>query len=165
MKKVLQLLRLRQINNGVFVKLNKATLQMLQIAQPYITYGYPSLKTVRDLIYKRGFVKVRIVSSTMINLKLIKIKNLQHSGRRIPITDNFQIERKLRKGYNIQCVEDMVNQIYTCGRVFKQVNNFLWPFKLNTPTGGWNKKSNHFVEGGSFGNREDQINALVQRMN
>jgi 60S ribosomal protein uL30 len=57
-KKVLQLLRLRQINNAAFVKLNKATLNMLRIAQPYITYGYPTLKTVRDLIYKRGFVKV-----------------------------------------------------------------------------------------------------------
>lgn len=58
-KKVLQLLRLRQINNATFVKLNKATLNMLRIAQPYITYGYPSLKTVRDLLYKRGFVKVK----------------------------------------------------------------------------------------------------------
>lgn len=57
-KKVLQLLRLRQIGNATFVKLNKATLNMLRIAQPYITYGYPSLKTIRDLLYKRGFVKV-----------------------------------------------------------------------------------------------------------
>ena len=31
-RKVLQLFRLRQINNGVFVKLNKATLNMLRIA-------------------------------------------------------------------------------------------------------------------------------------
>lgn len=117
---------------------------MLRIAQPYITYGYPTLKTVRDLLYKRGFVK--------------------HGGRRIPITDNFVIERKLKKGYNVQCVEDMVYQLYTCGRVFKQVNNFIWPFKLNTPTGGWRKKNNHYVEGGDFGNREDKINELVQRM-
>ena len=90
--------------------------------------------------------------------------SLQHGGRRIPITDNFVIERKLRHGYNIQCVEDMVYQLYTVGRVFKQVNNFLWPFKLNTPTGGWRKKSNHYVDGGDFGNREDKINELLQRM-
>jgi len=143
-KKVLQLLRLRQINNATFVKLNKATLNMLRIAQPYITYGYPSLKTIRSLLYKRGFVK--------------------HGGRRIPITDNFVIERKLRHGYNVQCVEDMVYQLYTVGRVFKQVNNFLWPFKLNTPTGGWRKKNNHYVDGGDFGNREDKINELIGRM-
>jgi ribosomal protein L30/L7E len=35
-KKVLRLLRLRQIGNGTFVKLNKASLNMLRIAQPYI---------------------------------------------------------------------------------------------------------------------------------
>ena len=30
-KKVFQLFRLRQINNGVFIKLNKATINMLRI--------------------------------------------------------------------------------------------------------------------------------------
>lgn len=45
-RKVLQLLRLRQINNGVFVKLNKATINMLRIAEPFIAYGYPNLKVI-----------------------------------------------------------------------------------------------------------------------
>merc|ERR1712136_713511 len=57
-KKCLQLMRLRQINNGVFIKMNKATQNMLRIVEPYITYGCPNLKAVRDPIYKRGFVKV-----------------------------------------------------------------------------------------------------------
>lgn len=57
-RKVLQLFRLRQINNGVFIKLNKATINMLRIAEPYITWGYPNLKSVRELVYKRGYVKV-----------------------------------------------------------------------------------------------------------
>merc|ERR1712037_835537 len=43
---------------------------------------------------------------------------------------------------------------------FKYASNFLWPFKLNTPSGGWRKKVNHFVEGGDFGCREDKINEL-----
>ncbi|KAG4078546.1 hypothetical protein HA402_009258 [Bradysia odoriphaga] len=42
--KICQLFRLRQINNGVFDKLNKATINMLRIAEPYITWGYPNLK-------------------------------------------------------------------------------------------------------------------------
>ncbi|MCP5809833.1 uL30 family ribosomal protein, partial [Klebsiella pneumoniae] len=46
-RKVLQLFRLRQINNGVFVRLNKATVNMLRIAEPYIAWGYPNLKSVR----------------------------------------------------------------------------------------------------------------------
>merc|ERR1711874_867763 len=57
-RKVLQLLRLRQINNGVFIKINKATVNMLRLVEPYIAWGYPSLKTVRELIYKRGHAKI-----------------------------------------------------------------------------------------------------------
>ena len=143
-RKVLQLFRLRQINNGAFIKLNKATINMLRIAEPYITWGYPNLKSVRELIYKRGFVK--------------------HQRQRIPITDNFVIERKMRKAHNIQCVEDMVHEIFTVGPHFKYASNFLWPFKLNTPTGGWRKRANHYVEGGDFGNREDKINKLLRKM-
>ena len=30
---------------------------------------------------------------------------------------------------------------------------------------GMKKKTNHFVEGGDAGNREDQINRLIRRMN
>merc|ERR1711959_731368 len=42
-RKVLQLFRLLQINNGVFSRMNKATLNMLKVVEPYIAYGYPSL--------------------------------------------------------------------------------------------------------------------------
>lgn len=38
-RKILQLLRLLQINNGVFVKVTKATQQMLRLVEPYIAYG------------------------------------------------------------------------------------------------------------------------------
>jgi len=142
-KKVLQLLRLRQINNGVFIKLNKATINMLRICEPYVAWGTPNLKSVRELIYKRGFVKV--------------------AGQRIPIESNETIEAHLGKK-DIICVEDLIHEIYTVGPNFKYASNFLWPFKLNNPTGGWRKKTNHFVEGGDFGNREDMINRLLRRM-
>jgi large subunit ribosomal protein L7e len=39
-RKILQLLRLRQIFNGVFMKVNKATINMLRRVEPYVTYGY-----------------------------------------------------------------------------------------------------------------------------
>lgn len=89
---------------------------------------------------------------------------MQHKGQRVPITDNFTIERKLKKRASVQCVEDVVHELYTVGPNFKYVSNFLWPFKLNTPTGGWRKKNNHYVEGGDFGNRENKINVLLRRM-
>jgi large subunit ribosomal protein L7e len=143
-KKILQLFRLRQINNAVFVKLNGATLNMLRLVEPYIAFGTPNLKTVRELIYKRGFAKI--------------------NGQRIPITDNILIEKKLKK-YNVICVEDIIHEIITVGPHFKEVNKFLWPFKLSCPRGGFSNKKTHFQEGGDAGNRETKINALVQRMN
>jgi len=42
-KKILQLLRVRQINNGVFVKINKASMNMLRLVTPYIAFGYACL--------------------------------------------------------------------------------------------------------------------------
>lgn len=38
--RILRLLRLRQLHNGVFVRLNKASINLLRRVEPYITYGY-----------------------------------------------------------------------------------------------------------------------------
>ena len=83
-RKILQLLRLLQINNGVFVKITKATNEMLKIVEPYIAYGNPNIKSVRDLIYKRGYGKI--------------------NKQRIPLTDNQIIEENLGK-FGIICME------------------------------------------------------------
>jgi len=144
-RKILQLLRLLQINNGVFVKVTKATEQMLRLVEPYIAYGEPNLKSVRELIYKRGYGKV--------------------DKQRIPLTNNGVIEAALGK-YDILSVEDLVHEIYAAGPNFKQASNFLWPFKLSNPTGGWRtRKFKHYVQGGDFGNREENINKLIRQMN
>jgi large subunit ribosomal protein L7e len=142
-KKILQLLRLRQINNGVFMRVNKATIMMLRQVEPYITYGYPNLKSVREIIYKRGYGKVK--------------KN------RIPLTDNEVIETALgEKG--IICMEDLIHEIFTVGPAFKEANNFLWPFKLSSPLGGMTKKRLHYIEGGEAGNRAEAINAYIKKV-
>jgi large subunit ribosomal protein L7e len=144
-RKILQLLRLLQINTGVFVRVTKATQQMLRLVEPYVTYGEPNLKTVRELIYKRGYGKI--------------------NRQRIPLSTNSVIENTLGK-YDVLSVEDLVHEIFTVGPNFKQVSNFLWPFKLSNPTGGWRtRKFKHYVEGGDFGNREANINKLVRQMN
>ncbi|XP_065878857.1 large ribosomal subunit protein uL30w [Euphorbia lathyris] len=143
-RKILQLLRLRQIFNGVFLKVSKATVNMLQRVEPYVTYGYPNLKSVRELIYKRGFGKV--------------------TQQRIALTDNSIVEQVLGK-HGIICVEDLIHEIMTVGPHFKEANNFLWPFQLSAPLGGLKRKRNHYVEGGDAGNREDYINELIRRMN
>lgn len=145
-RKIMQLLRLRQINNGAFIKLNKASLQMLQLIKPYIAWGYPNLKSVRELVYKRGYGKV--------------------NKQRIALTENSLIEESLSastKG-SIVCVEDLIHEIVTVGPYFKEANNFLWPFKLSSAKGGMENKLKHFAEGGQAGNRERYINNLVATM-
>uniref|UniRef100_A0A2R8ZIC6 60S ribosomal protein L7 n=1 Tax=Pan paniscus TaxID=9597 RepID=A0A2R8ZIC6_PANPA len=109
-RKVLQLLRLYQIFNGIFVKLRKASINMLRIVDPYIAWGYSNLKSVNELICKRGYGKI--------------------NKKRNALTDNALIARSLDK-YDI---------IY-------------------------GMKATHFAEGGDAGNREDQINRLIRRMN
>jgi len=145
-RKVMQLLRIKQINNGVFLKVNKPILNMLKLINPMVTYGYPNLKTVRELIYKRGYGKV--------------------NKQRIPLSENSIISENLGQ-YGIHGMEDLVHEIYTTGPHFKQANNFLWPFKLHAPRGGWKCKRHGYCEqkGGDWGNREEEINKLIRLMN
>jgi large subunit ribosomal protein L7e len=141
----LQLFRLRQLHNATFVKLNEATIRMLRLIEPYVTYGYPSRATVQKLIYKRGFGKL--------------------NKQRIAISENSVIEEGLGK-YGICCTADLIHEIVTVGPHFKQANNFLWPFKLGSPNGGFSRKTKllHFMEGGESGARGEEINKLVNRM-
>ena len=143
-RKILPLLRLRAINNLVFIKLTKATMNMVRKVEPYVAYGYPSLKTVRDLLYKRGHGKV--------------------NKQRVALTDNSVIEGVLGpKG--VICMEDLVHEIYTAGPAFKECSNFIWPIKLSNLTGGMTDKGTHYVEGGEAGDRHQYINDMIARMN
>jgi len=144
-KKVMQLFRLKQLHNATFVRLNEATVRMLRLIEPYVTYGYPSRATVQKLVYKRGFGKL--------------------NKQRVPIADNSVIEEGLGK-VGICCTADLIHEIITCGPNFKQANNFLWPFKLSNPKGGFSRKTKllHFMEGGEAGSRGEEINKLVKKM-
>ena len=144
-KKVMQLFRLRQIHNATFVRLNEPTIRMLRLIEPYVTYGYPTLSTIQKLVYKRGFGKV--------------------NKQRIPISDNSVFGEDLQK-LGSCCTADLIHEIVTVGPAFKQANNFLWPFKLSNPKGGFSSKTKllHFLEGGEAGARGEEINKLVARM-
>ncbi|KHJ47521.1 60S ribosomal protein L7 [Trichuris suis] len=156
-KRILNLLRLRSENSGVFLNANKATLRMLAAAQRFLTWGRPNLRSVRELIYKRAAVLI--------------------NGKRLPLSDNRTIENSLGKrsallltytepsllgSYNIVCIEDLIHEIFTLGPHFKIVNNFILPFRLSKPSGGWNMKKNSFSRGGDFGDRKEAINELLR---
>merc|ERR1712149_140496 len=79
-------------------------------AETYIAWGYPNLRSIKNLLYKRGYAKI--------------------NGRRIALHSNAIIEQSLGK-QGIICMEDIVHEIFTQGDNFQKVTNFLWPFKLN----------------------------------
>ncbi|XP_038947144.1 large ribosomal subunit protein uL30-like [Rattus norvegicus] len=128
---------LRQIFIGTVVKLNKASINMLRIVEPYIVWEYPNLKSVKELIYKRGYGKI--------------------NKKWIALTDNSLIARTLGK-VGIICMEDLIYEVYTVGKRFKEASNFLWLFKLSSTPGRMKK-----VE--MLANREDQTNSLIRWMN
>lgn len=103
-RKILQLLRLLQINNGVFVKVTKATSEMLLRVEPYITYGEVSLSVARQLLYKRGYGKV--------------------NKQRVALTDNSIIEGALGK-FGILSIEDLLHEIVSAGPHFKEAAKYV----------------------------------------
>lgn len=149
-KKILKLMRLNQVNNGVFVKINSSTIEMIKKVEPYIAYGYPSVSNVRELLKKRGFGKI----------------GKRGSWQRIFLSGNKVIQNNLGL-FGINCLEDLVQELFTCGPRFKEVNSFLWPFKLRSPRRGYMKigKKKHISEKGAYGNWESSINDLIVKMN
>lgn len=93
-KKTLSSLRLRRMQEGVFLPYNSATRKMLHLVEPYVLYGIPSSETISDLVRRRGFCRV--------------------DGKRVPLADNNVIERELGES-GLICVEDLVHMIGTGG--------------------------------------------------
>uniref|UniRef100_A0AAX7UDB1 Ribosomal protein L7-like 1 n=1 Tax=Astatotilapia calliptera TaxID=8154 RepID=A0AAX7UDB1_ASTCA len=73
--KVIQMMRLRKIFSGSFVKVNKTSIAMMKMVEPYVAWGFPNLKSVRELILKRGQTRI--------------------GRRRVPLTDNTFIEEHM----------------------------------------------------------------------
>ena len=91
-RKILYNLGLSRIFSAVFAKANESILGKLQRVGPYVTYGYPNLKNVRELVYKKGFAKI--------------------DKQRVPLTDNNIIEQALASmvscAWKIWCMKSLM---------------------------------------------------------
>lgn len=121
--KILNLLRLQELDTGVFMKLTKTTYPLLRLISPYIVIGKPSLQSVRSLIQKRS--------------KVIYKRETDPEPVEIILNDNNIVEEKLGE-YGIICIEDIIHEINSLGENFQEVNFFLQPFKLNKEASGFN---------------------------
>lgn len=146
-RKILQAMRILDVNSGVFVRLTEGTAELLRIIEPFVAFGYPNLNSVRTLIYKRAYIR-------------------GEDGARVALTDNTLIEDALGD-FGIICMEDLIHEIYALGPNFKKAANFLYPFQLSSPTGGWGirAKFKKFIEGEGLGERANDINAIIEAQN
>ncbi|XP_012733727.1 60S ribosomal protein L7-like 1 [Fundulus heteroclitus] len=142
--KVIQMMRLRKIFSGTFVKINKTSMAMMKMAEPYVAWGFPNLKSVRELILKRGQTRI--------------------NRRRVPLTDNALIEQHMGKT-GIICLEDLIHEIYSVGKNFRAANNFLLPFKLSVARHAARDKAGLLKDLGNPGFRATDINSIIRLLN
>uniref|UniRef100_A0A8D0GS77 Ribosomal protein L7 like 1 n=1 Tax=Sphenodon punctatus TaxID=8508 RepID=A0A8D0GS77_SPHPU len=143
-RRVIEMLRLRKIFSGTFVKLTPLSLKMLYTVEPYVAWGYPNLKSIRELILKRGHAKI--------------------GKKKFPLTDNALIEEHLGK-FGVICLEDLIHEIYSVGKHFQQISNFLMPFHLSVARHAARNKVGFHKEIGDTGFRSEGINQLIRLLN
>ncbi|XP_023575634.1 60S ribosomal protein L7-like 1 [Octodon degus] len=143
-QKTIARLRLKKLFSGVFVKVTPQTLKMLRIVEPYVTWGFPNLKSVRELILKRGQGKIK--------------------NKTFPLTDNTVIEEHLGK-FGVICLEDLIHEIAFPGAHFQEIACFLRPFHLSVARHATKNRVGFLKEMGSPGYRGERINQLIRQLN
>ncbi|NP_001088482.1 ribosomal protein L7 like 1 L homeolog [Xenopus laevis] len=140
----LKKLRLGKIFAGAFVKVTPSTENLIRVVEPYVAWGFPNLKSIRELVLKRG--------------------HFRKNGRRVALTDNNVIEEQLGK-FGIICLEDVIHELYTTGEHFSEVNSFLCPFRLSVSRHAAVNRKGYLSEVGDPGNRGAGINQLIRQLN
>ena len=62
------------------------------------------------------------------------------------------------------CLEDVVKQMFEAGTHFELLNEFMFPFKLSAPKGGFRRIKTSFEKNGSWGCRKEKINSLIRKI-
>lgn len=143
-QKTLAKLRLKKLFSGVFVSVTPESVKMLRIVEPYVTWGFPNLKSVRELILKRGQAKIK--------------------EKTVPLTDNTVIEEHLGK-FGVICLEDLIHEIAFPGKHFQEISSFLCPFHLSVARHATKNRVGFLKEMGSPGYRGERINQLIRQLN
>lgn len=108
--KILKSLKLGQLHNCVFLKNDTESSALLKLIEPYVTWGYPDINTVRNLIFKHGFFNI--------------------DNKRTALDSNKLIEDQLG-AHGIICIEDIIHEVFTVSDNFKQIKSVLLPFHVS----------------------------------
>lgn len=143
-KRALSKLRLRSVNEGVFVRYDAATRKLLHLVEPFVVYGPPLKSVVEDLLVRRGFGRV--------------------DGKRVALSNNTIIEQALGDECGIICVEDLVHELSEVGDEFSKVNKFLWPFRLAHKTTHFERETLRLTRGRDYGDKGEGINDFIRHI-
>uniref|UniRef100_A0A8C0CTU5 Large ribosomal subunit protein uL30 N-terminal eukaryotes domain-containing protein n=1 Tax=Balaenoptera musculus TaxID=9771 RepID=A0A8C0CTU5_BALMU len=124
------------------LRLNK--ISVVSLLETDVTWGFPNLKSVRELILKRGQAKVK--------------------NKIIPLTDNTVIEEHLGK-FGVICLEDLIDEIAFPGKNFQVISGFLRPFQFSVAHHATKNRVGFLKEVGSPGYRGERINQLIRQLN
>ena len=143
-KRALSRIRLRNVNEGVFLRYDASHRKLLQLVEPWVVYGPPLNGVVEDLVERRGFGTV--------------------AGKRVALSDNTIIEQALGDDCGVICVEDLVHELCEVGDGFTKVSQFLWPFRLSHTTTHFERETLKFTLGKDYGDKGERINDFIKQM-
>lgn len=107
---ILRTLGLHRLHNTVLLKNDVQTNALLKLVEPYVTFGYPTIQTIRDLVFKHGYLSV--------------------AGKKTAMNSNKLIEDQLGS-YGVICIEDIVHELFTVSKHFKTIRSNLLPFVVS----------------------------------
>lgn len=141
---ILQQMRLKEANTGVFVRYTESTKRHLHLVEPWVVYGKPSDGLVGDLMERKSFGTV--------------------NGEKVPLSDNTIIENALGNEHGMICMEDLVHELTTVGKSFDAVATFLRPFPLSATRSRFEKKLLSLKQGKDYGDRGEEIDEFIKQM-
>jgi len=143
-RRALSRMRLRHVNEGVFLRYDASNRKMLQLVEPWVVYGPPTKGVVEDLVERRGFGTI--------------------DGKRVALSDNTIIEQALGDECGVICVEDLVHELTEVGDGFNKVAKFLWPFRLSHQSTHFERETLKLTLGKDYGDKGERINEFIKQM-
>lgn len=119
--------------------------RLLKACEPYVTWGAPDVRTIRELITKRGHALKK--------------------DKKVVLNSNAAVEEAFGD-IDMLAIEDLISELVTIGPNFEKVQKFLASFQLASAAGTMKKEEQvkSYAKGGLNGDRGEKINELIRKM-